>query len=180
MGLHLTNLTQYDSYIPMSETAQLDHPPAKLPDLTDYANGSDDRSKDIPLSLLIDLRKRGLSYRQIGKVAGCSHVNVLDRLKDYIQDIDQVDSFNRNRGDVLAIIQHKIVKSLTSDDIKNSSMRDRVVSMGILHDKERLERGLSTANIAVDSVIHNLHQNMFSNKPKMLNNQADDTMPGAE
>ncbi len=51
---------------------------------------------------------------------------------------------------MLAEYQRKIIKSITASDIKEAKLKDRVVAFGVLYDKERLERGLSTENIAYD------------------------------
>jgi len=128
----------------MSETALIDT--STLPDLSIY------NPKDIPLSVLIDYRRRGLTYRQIAKLVGCSHVNVIKRLEGYCQDIDTVESYKRNRADVLAVVQSKILHNITKSDITKCNLRDKVISMGVLYDKERLERGQSTDIVDIRSL----------------------------
>jgi len=48
--------------------------------------------------------------------------------------------------------------SLTEADIKKMSARDRVLAFGILYDKERLERGQSTENIAYADLTKGLEE----------------------
>ena len=89
-----------------------------------------------------------LTTRQIGKLAGTSHVYVIDTLKRYNISGEHVDRYKLHRADILAGLQDKLLTSITKGDIKKAPMRDKVVSMGILYDKERLERDLTTANVA--------------------------------
>ncbi len=53
-----------------------------------------------------------------------------------------------HRPTVFAHIQRIILNSITDADIKKANLRDKIVSAGILYDKERLETGQSTQNIA--------------------------------
>jgi hypothetical protein len=45
-------------------------------------------------------------------------------------------------------MQDKILNSVTDDDIKGMPVGQRIMSYGILYDKERLETGKSSVNIA--------------------------------
>lgn len=100
--------------------------------------------KYIPIAKLIELRKKGLTHKEIGKIVGIARENVTRRLLDV--DIPGIETFKRNRADVFAYHEEKLLNSITDAQIKKAPMRDKVVSMGILYDKERLERDLSTSN----------------------------------
>ena len=84
----------------------------------------------------------------IAKAADCNHALVSRVLSRYNIEQDQVDGYKRNRADVLAGIQHRLIKSLTEEDIKKAPLGSRVLAAAQLYDKERLERNQSTANIA--------------------------------
>ena len=122
-------------------------------------NLPDNKSIDdvIPISRIIELRKRGNSYKEIGKILGCTKQNVELRLRPFKAEIEALQSFKEQRADVLAVYQQKLLNSLTDSDIKRMPPGSRLTGFGILYDKERLERGQSTDNIAVEALIEDLH-----------------------
>ena len=117
-----------------------------LPDTSAYC------PKGIPIESIIDLRLKGLSTAQIGKVLGCSHVNIVNRLKTVVQDIDSLKQYKSHRADIYAITGKRLLKNLTDAEIKSMAPASRITAMAILADKERLERGESTANIDIRAV----------------------------
>ena len=122
-------------------------------------NLPDNKSIDdvIPISRIIELRKRGNSYKEIGKILGCTKQNVELRLRPFKAEIEALESYKEHRADVLAVYQQKLLNSLTDSDIKRMPPGSRLTGFGILYDKERLERGQSTDNIAVEALIEDLH-----------------------
>ena len=122
-------------------------------------NLPDNKSIDdvIPISRIIELRKRGNSYSEIGQILGCTKQNVELRLRPFKAEIEALQSFKEQRADVLAVYQQKLLNSLTDSDIKRMPPGSRLTGFGILYDKERLERGQSTDNIAVEALIEDLH-----------------------
>jgi hypothetical protein len=58
-----------------------------------------------------------------------------------------VDSYKKNRAEIFAGLQEKILQSVELEDIKSASILQRITAAGILYDKERLETGKTTANI---------------------------------
>jgi len=102
----------------------------------------------IDLDRAIDLRLKGLTYQEIATIFGVTKSAVSERLTGYIAENIDVQGFKTHRAEILAGKQAEIIKSLTDDDIKKSSPYQRVGMFGILYDKERLERGQSTANVA--------------------------------
>ena len=122
-------------------------------------NLPDNKSIDdvIPISRIIELRKRGNSYKEIGKILGCTKQNVELRLRPFKAEIEALQSFKEQRADVLAVYQQKLLNSLTDSNIKRMPPGTRLTGFGILYDKERLERGQSTDNIAVEALIEDLH-----------------------
>ena len=120
---------------------------------TDIEQVTDTTPKGIPISLLVALRKKNLSYSQIAKVVGCHKSNVVNRLRQVRHLLDSNDTFKDNRADVLSVYQQMILEGITPEKIKDISVRDAVVAMGVLYDKERLERNLSTENVAIEAVV---------------------------
>lgn len=104
------------------------------------------RQKNIPIETLIDLAEtKKLSHSQIGKIIGCSAPNVTQRLQR--AGITTLGNYKSNRADVIALVGKQILSSISDEDIKKASLNQKVVSYGILYDKERLERGQSTENV---------------------------------
>ena len=71
------------------------------------------------------------------------------RLKPYTAAIDSLQEIKTHRADVFTVMGQSFLDSLDADDIKAASLLQRVTAMGILYDKERLERGQSTANVGI-------------------------------
>jgi type I restriction-modification system DNA methylase subunit len=113
-------------------------------------NLPDNKSIDfvIPISRIIELRKRGNSYKEIGKILGCTKQNVDLRLRPFKAEIEALESFKEHKADVLGVYQQKLLNSLTDSDIKRMPPGSRLTGFGILYDKERLERSLSTENVS--------------------------------
>jgi hypothetical protein len=103
--------------------------------------------KNIPIERIIELRNKKLSPEEIGKILGCSGVNVLQRLKSLIYEVDLIEPFKKNRANIFAFHQNRIIHSISPADLEKAGLRDKVVAAGILYDKERLETGQSTSNI---------------------------------
>jgi hypothetical protein len=94
------------------------------------------------------LHEGGKSTRQIAKILGdIDHSTVARRLK-HLTPRKTTEIYKEQRANVLAELQRKILNTCNYDAIKQMAPRDRVTAMAILYDKERLERGESTANIA--------------------------------
>jgi hypothetical protein len=94
-----------------------------------------------------------LSQEQIGQIVDCDQAYVCRVLKRYGVTQDKTDEFKQLRADVLTGVQSKIIESIADDDLSKVSLRDKVVSFGILYDKERLERGLSTQNVELAEIV---------------------------
>ncbi len=109
--------------------------------------------KYIPIESIIELRKKSLSTRQIAKILGCDHSNIVRRLNAYKAELQGIEPFKRNRADIFALVQAKIINNITDNDIAKASLLQKATSVAVLYDKERLERGQSTENIAYSSTI---------------------------
>jgi hypothetical protein len=89
-----------------------------------------------------------LTNRQLAKINNVSQQAISQMFQRYGINENYLESFKEHRADILAGIQETVLGTLTVEDIKGASFRDRTVAMGILYDKERLERGQSTSNVA--------------------------------
>ena len=105
--------------------------------------------KPVPIEKLLKWRKQGLSYDEIGSMIGRSKQAVHQRLAPYRDAIENLPAFKEHRADLFAVQQSRLLNSLTDADIKRMAPASRVVSAGILYDKERLEEGKSTSNQAI-------------------------------
>lgn len=90
-----------------------------------------------------------LSTREIGTLCDCSHPTVIRTLSRYHIEREALEDFKRNRADVFAGLQHRLISSCTDEDILKTPMGSRILAACQLYDKERLEQGKSTGNIAV-------------------------------
>ena len=90
-----------------------------------------------------------LSVRQLGTLMDTTHSAIVQALQRYGIDKERLEGYKANRADVFAGLQEIVASSLTAGDINNASVRDRTMLMGVLYDKERLERGQSTSNQSV-------------------------------
>lgn len=121
------------------------------------------RTKGISWRKVFELKGRGLSHAQIGKLLGCSHQNITRMVKCYGAELEGLDDFKANKGDFILAKQKQLLEGITAKKIDKMSGKDLAISFGVIFDKYRLETGESTANIS-----------LFSRLVK----EACDTVPG--
>jgi len=95
-----------------------------------------------------------LSHQEIADNMGCSRVAVtraLQRVPEWVLKDRDVEVYKRDRADILAAAQQTILQHITPDKLKIASLQQLGTLFGIFYDKERLDRGHATANIAVIS-----------------------------
>lgn len=109
---------------------------------TDYV---DKPQKDIPLTKIIELRRKNLSLQQIADICKCSKQNIWQRL----QDCEEFEDFSKDTAGHYEVLQHRIIRSIDDADIKKTPMTQRVVAVGILEDKKRLIRNQATDRIDI-------------------------------
>ena len=129
-----------------------------LPDLSNLPNTLHNTRKGIPIEKLEELRSKGLSYKQIGAIVGCSHVNVLMRLQSRAIDIDDVEVFKDNETLILNQLRHRLISNITDSEIKKAPLATKMMAYGIAYDKYRLETGQSTQNIDTHATQVNINQ----------------------
>ena len=101
------------------------------------------------LQKIIELRDKGLSQSQIAKLVGCSREAICQRLQRNDLQMGPVKEFVSKRAEYLAQMQWRLLDSITDTEIQKMAPDKRIWSFGVIYDKERLETGQSTGNIAV-------------------------------
>lgn len=103
--------------------------------------------KPVPITRLIQLREAGLTCQEIGETVGRSKQTVSARLQAVKTEFKGLAVYKEKRADILALMQQKMLYSLTDKDIKRMPGGSRVLAMCQLYDKERIERGQPGAYI---------------------------------
>ena len=120
------------------------NPPEPHPNAPKYTSVSE-------LTELITVK--GLTCEQAGKLLGISKVSAWQMCQRHgIMTRTGMDKYKANRADMLAAKGEQLLKTLTPDEIKKMPPASRVVSFGILTDKERLERGQATTIVGSDEL----------------------------
>ena len=127
-----------------------DKPTDNTPATTNNSSGP----KGIDIADLIEYRKRGLSTTEIGKLTGCSHANVVQRLQT--AGLENLDRFRDHKDTVFEHTQREIIKSVTGDKLKDMSGLQMVTAAAILEDKIRAIRGQANQIIEHRSIIADL------------------------
>jgi DNA-binding Xre family transcriptional regulator len=116
-----------------------------------------ERTSRSPVSLesVVSMRKRGLSFTEIGKLSGgISKQAVSQLMRRHGVDAGTLEAFKSGKADILHSKQAILLNSITEADVaKMKNVRDKAVAFGILYDKCRLEEGLSTNNVISWSAI---------------------------
>jgi hypothetical protein len=113
---------------------------------------------EIPVEQMADLRLKGVGLAEIGKVAGITKQAVSQALKRSGVDPQEIETFRAGRAGLLALKQKLILAGITPAKVEKMGVKDAAISYGILYDKERLETGQSTSNVAN---IHSIAQRVI-------------------
>ena len=98
------------------------------------------------------------SGREIARLANADPSYTLDILQRYGL-IEQVTSdYKVHRADILAGLQHRLISSITHEDIKKAPLGSRILAAAQLYDKERIERGLSNGDQPIMVIIRDKPQ----------------------
>ena len=96
-------------------------------------------AKGIDMGEIIELRKKGLSFEDIGKVLGCTGESARVRFRRIEKEINNVARYKEFRSDILAIHQKRILDNISPEDIKKASLKDKTIAFGVLFDKEKAQ-----------------------------------------
>ncbi len=102
----------------------------------------------VDVNQAIDLKyNRHLSYAQIAAIQGVTPQAIHQKIKDLLP-IPENQVYMDHRADILSNTQLRLLAALDDDKIKKMAGDRLVWSAAVLYDKERLERGMSTANLS--------------------------------
>jgi len=122
-------------------------------------------------------RKGYRSPTSMAEAVGCTVGNAGNQISRYITDFEGVNDYRENRSSILADKQRILIKSITDAEVKEMNVRDRVVAFGILYDKERLENGQSTQNVAsLHSIADRAIKAVSAANPPVKDNLGIDTV----
>ena len=117
------------------------------------------KPKNIPIDLILYyIETKGLNQTETAQLLGCDSSNISRRLQEIDYIPGHLKSFKEGRADILAFHQSEILKQLTTEKLKKAQARDLTTMFGIFYDKERLERGESTENIAYHDIAKSYNQ----------------------
>jgi hypothetical protein len=110
--------------------------------------------KGIPLAAIIDLiENKGNSIAATARLLGCNKSNITTRLQQAGLTPGYLKEYKDNRADIFATYQHMVLNYLTPAKLKSAGVVALNALFGTLYDKERLERGQSTENIAYLDIV---------------------------
>ena len=101
---------------------------------------------------VLGLADAGKSCQDIAHLTGV-HKSTIARQLQHLRPRKTTEIYKSLRADIAAEMQRKILRRCDLRDVKVSTARDLKEAMtawAILYDKERLERGQSTARIEID------------------------------
>lgn len=121
------------------------------------------KARKIDQEKAIELHARGLTGTEIAKIQGVVPSTIQRFLASVSRETVHIEAFKSGRADILASLQAKsldlqqrIVDSMTDGDLaaltpsqKGGMLTSLNIMHGTLYDKERLERGQSTANVSL-------------------------------
>jgi len=104
------------------------------------------REKKLMIKTLADA---GTPYRKIQEATDVSLGTISKVVREFELDKPLVDSYKKNRADILAHDQLVYRSHITEDKLKKASAKDLELMRCMAYDKERLERDESTENVSV-------------------------------
>ena len=90
---------------------------------------------------IADLKKKGLTLKEIGQIVGCTKQAISQRLKAHGVEVERAERFVKDRVGLIQRTEKMILDSINPAVIAKAGLRDRMVSLGIALDKEFLLEG---------------------------------------
>ena len=90
----------------------------------------------------------GITARELAKTAEIAPSTATKYLAKYGINKQELDMFVENRNSIVKSKQQLVLDALTAEKASKSTFKDLSIAYGILLDKDRLESGESTSNIA--------------------------------
>lgn len=136
-------------------------------------------------TVLLALHEAGKSTREIEAIVGLDHSTIAHRLR-HLTPRKTTEIYKSLRADIFAEKQRRLL--MLNDKGDSKTQRDIATCIGIYYDKERLERGLSSANVSIQHGLSSELQDACTriidrisvDKPveKPVINQIIDILPG--
>ena len=116
---------------------------------------------------LFEYRKKGLTLMEVSKVTGINYNTLRVKYAKAYEDVDNLEEFKNLRADLFAYYQRLILSTITISELEKASLGQRLTVLGILFDKEKIERnggGLSMdlLSLAINKVEVYLSKNQFN------------------
>jgi len=102
--------------------------------------------KKIVVKSMVDA---GMTYREVQKILPISLGYISSIVKEFGSNNELVAAYRNNRADILAHDQLTYRSYITPEKLEKASARELELMRCMAYDKERLERGESTENVAV-------------------------------
>ena len=107
-----------------------------------------------PVSQLIALEAKGLSYTDIGILTGTSGQAVKERLVRHGYKPKTQKAFDDHEKGLAALRRSQLLESMTPDKIEKASLKDTAITYGILKDKQAAQQAGPNSLSAVVEMIH--------------------------
>lgn len=101
---------------------------------------------------------KNLTQTEIADRLGVTRVAVnraIAKLDPALTKVRDVAKFKADKADILAELQMMFMEYITPEKLKRASLSQIIMAIGTMYDKERMERGQSTENVAV---MHDVRQ----------------------
>ena len=102
--------------------------------------------KKVVVKSLVDA---GVSYRKIQNIVPVSLGHISNIVKEFENNKELIAYYTKNRADILTHDHITYRNYITPEKLKKASARELELMRCMAYDKERLERGESTENVAV-------------------------------
>lgn len=112
-----------------------------------------------PFLQALALKYKGLSNRQIALQLGVANTtvdNAFAKHRDLVSSQDHLTIYESGRAQLLSAAEGRILASVLEHDLTKTALRDKIIALGVIYDKGRLERGATTQNVGV--VAHLIEQ----------------------
>lgn len=105
---------------------------------------------------IVQLRNRGLTYKEISKALDTSESTCrrkLARLQEEFAELNQVDEYEATKADLLSAAEYRLLKSVMDKDLSEEKISSIVSAFDKLFKARRVQTNQSTDNVAV-SIFH--------------------------
>ncbi len=156
IGVNIPEITAIDDMQDRENVAPADSQKAKLTPKAAKKRNNGENGDLLPLVPLkpisssnpkidkeqaIKLRKRGLTHQEIANYFNCAQRTVTECLHRHMPNDINLQEFKDSRADKLAYTGARLLYSLSDEDIKKMSGLQKITGMGIVFDKECIEKG---------------------------------------